>query len=134
MNAGYSPLGWMRNRGHVRRVARRRWRQEPAADLGRSDAGRLGRLARPAVRPLSVLISGTINFLFIGPVRIFGLVEIPRVFDPDADEWLRVLTWQVHHYSWPALLALIGLHSAAALVHHYVRRDRILADFLPWRT
>ncbi len=79
----------------------------------------------------TVLISGTVNFLFIGPVRVFGFFEIPRLFDPDADEWLRALSWYVHHYSWMALLALIGLHSAAALGHHYVRRDRTLTDFLP---
>ena len=29
------------------------------------------------------------------------------------------------------MLALVGLHAAAALYHHFVRRDRVLQRMLP---
>ena len=79
------------------------------------------------------LVSGWVNFMFLGPVRVFGLVDIPRLFDPDTQEPLRALSWYVHYYSYWALLLLVTLHSAAALHHHFVRRDRVLLDFMPRR-
>ncbi len=80
-----------------------------------------------------VLLSGLINFLFLGPVRLFGFVTVPRLFDPEADEWLRALSWYVHVYGWWALAGLVLLHAAAACFHHFVSRDRTLRDFLPRR-
>lgn len=77
------------------------------------------------------LLSGLVNFLFLGPVRVFGFLTVPRMFDPEADEWLRALSWYAHIYCWWALAALVLLHAAAALFHHFVRRDRTLRDFLP---
>jgi cytochrome b561 len=82
---------------------------------------------------IAALVSGTVNFLFLGPVRVFGAVWIPRLFDPEADEPLRALAWYAHHYSWPLFGLLVCLHAAAALHHHFVRRDRLLADFWPQR-
>jgi cytochrome b561 len=41
------------------------------------------------------------------------------------------LSGDVHAYlSW-TLLALIGLHAAAALYHHFIRRDQVLQRMLP---
>lgn len=123
----------------VATVARLLWRcidRRPATMAGLTV---LQRLAASAVHGLlylcllAALVSGTINFLFLGPVRVFGALWIPRLFDPEADEPLRALAWYVHHYSWPLLLFLVCLHAAAALHHHFVRRDRLLADFWPGR-
>ena len=77
------------------------------------------------------LLSGLINFLFLGPVRVFGVISVPRLFDPEADEWLRALSWYAHIYCWWALAGLIALHASAAFFHHLIRRDRTLRDFLP---
>jgi cytochrome b561 len=79
----------------------------------------------------SALASGWVNFMFLGPVRIFGLVDVPRLFDPETQEPLRALSWYVHFYSYLILLPLVALHVAAALYHHFVLRDRLLLDFLP---
>ena len=81
----------------------------------------------------AALVSGWVNFMFLGPIRVFGLFEMPRLFDPETQEPLRALSWYVHHYSWPVLLALVALHSAAALQHQVFHRDGILTDFLPSR-
>lgn len=81
----------------------------------------------------AVLLSGLVNFLFLGPVRLFGLATVPRLFDPEADEWLRALSWYVHIYGWWVLLALLTLHVTAALFHHLVIRDDTIRDFLPRR-
>lgn len=59
--------------------------------------------------------------------KLFGS-RMPALigYDPDRAElfaqWHEQLAW--------ALLALIGLHAAAALYHHYVRRDEILRMML----
>ena len=60
--------------------------------------------------------------------EIFG-VGIPRLMQRDPDmadvlsAWHDTLAW--------ALLALILIHSLAALYHHYVRRDDVLRMMLP---
>ncbi len=105
----------------------------------RSQVPPLARFAASTVHLLlylatfGVLLSGLINFLFLGPVRVFGFVTVPQLFDPEADEWLRALSWYAHVYGWWALTALVLLHAAAAFFHHFVRRDRTLRDFLPGR-
>lgn len=60
---------------------------------------------------------------------VFGLFEI-------ASPWVRDRAFahnvkEVHEVLANAMLILIGLHAAAALVHHFVLRDRILARMLP---
>lgn len=59
--------------------------------------------------------------------KLFG-VHLPALVGHDADlgdllgEWHEALGW--------VILTLIGLHSLAALYHHFVRRDRVLVDML----
>jgi len=63
--------------------------------------------------------------------KLFG-VHMPALLGHDPDfgdilgEWHETLGW--------AILALIGLHSLAALYHHFVRRDRVLVDMLTAKT
>jgi cytochrome b561 len=118
------------------RLALRCFDKRPATTRGLTRTQRMAASATHGLLYLclsAALLSGTINFLFLGPVRVFGAVWIPRLFDPEADEPLRALAWYVHHYSWPLLALLVCLHGAAALHHHFVRRDRLLADFWPGR-
>lgn len=63
-------------------------------------------------------------------MRKFRLFDhaFPRLMDRNPDlgdilgQWHEALGW--------AMLALIGLHSLAALYHHFVRRDHVLLDML----
>lgn len=64
-------------------------------------------------------------------VNLFLLVEFPAVIGKD-----RALAAQlgaVHSFLGYALLAMIGLHAAAALFHHFIRRDDVLNTMLPAR-
>ena len=66
------------------------------------------------------------------PFRIFWLVPLPAITGPDkatADLFASVHGWLV------TLLALaLAAHIGAALRHHYVKHDAVLARMLPWRT
>jgi cytochrome b561 len=68
--------------------------------------------------------------LFVVPVSFFGLFDLPKLIATRAAGW--GWTGDVHgllaNY---LLLVLVGLHVAAALYHHFVRRDRVLQRMLP---
>jgi cytochrome b561 len=63
---------------------------------------------------------------------IFGVWDVASPWPADRDVAKTVL--RVHEYLADALLILAGVHSAAALIHHYVFRDRTLTRMLPGRT
>lgn len=66
-------------------------------------------------------------------VNFFLLVQLPLLFGKDVvlGETLGAL----HNFLGYSLLALIGAHAAAALFHHFIRRDDVLNAMLParWR-
>jgi cytochrome b561 len=62
------------------------------------------------------------------PVSFFGLFIIPNLLAPD--DQLRVLFESIHHYLGFALIAIIALHTAAALKHHLIDKDDILRRML----
>jgi len=62
-------------------------------------------------------------------IPIFGLSEI-------ASPWVKVRAFsenvkEVHEVLAHALMIIAGFHAAAALIHHWVLRDRTLAQMLP---
>ena len=78
-----------------------------------------------------VPILGWINASWRGfPAVFFGLFEFPKITATRASSW--GWTGDVHgllaNY---AMLALVGLHVAAALYHYFVRRDGVLQRMLP---
>ena len=64
-------------------------------------------------------------------VELFFLVDLPAVISPDRP--LARLLHDLHAIAANALLILIALHAAAALFHHFVRRDNVLDAMLPAR-
>jgi cytochrome b561 len=65
-------------------------------------------------------------------LQLFGLFEIPS-------PWLANRTFartakEVHEVPANGLVILAGFHAAAALVHHWVFRDRTLVRILPGST
>lgn len=62
-------------------------------------------------------------------VSVFGLLPLPTLVpaDPDVADTLADL----HAITAWTLLALVGLHIGAALWHHFVRRDDVLAAMWP---
>lgn len=63
------------------------------------------------------------------PLRWFGLVALPKLggFDPQLKEFAK----QTHGFLFFTLAALVAVHAAAALYHHYRVRDRTLSRMLP---
>jgi len=63
------------------------------------------------------------------PVSLFGVIPLPDLAAPKARWALK--SGDVHTYAMWTMLALIAFHAAAALFHHFVRRDRLLQRMLP---
>lgn len=63
------------------------------------------------------------------PLPVLGLWQFDSPWPPDRAVARSVL--HVHHLLANALLALAGIHAGAALIHHYLWRDRTLARMLP---
>lgn len=66
-------------------------------------------------------------------VDFFLLGQLPPIIGPDKP--LARLLHDAHELIATVLLAVIGLHAAAALFHHFIRRDDVLNAMLParWR-
>ena len=80
---------------------------------------------------LAVPVAGiAVQFARGHALPVLGLFEIasPWVADRSFAHDVK----EVHETLANALLILVGLHAAAALVHHYVLRDRTLLRMLPW--
>jgi cytochrome b561 len=63
------------------------------------------------------------------PVSLFGLVTLPSLLG--RDRGLAEDLEDIHGTAAWMLVALVGLHMAAALWHHFMRRDDTLATMLP---
>ncbi|MBM3537196.1 MAG: cytochrome b [Alphaproteobacteria bacterium] len=62
------------------------------------------------------------------PVPFFGLFDLPPLVTADRALSDQLLHW--HRMTGLALAGLASLHVAAALYHHFVRRDRVLLRML----
>ena len=64
------------------------------------------------------------------PVTVFGLFELPKLMATRAPglRWTGDVHGLLANY---AMLALVGLHVAAALYHYFIRRDGVLQRMLP---
>lgn len=63
------------------------------------------------------------------PLKWFGLFALPRLSGYDAD--VKAFALGAHSTLFLALAAIVALHAAAALKHHYFDRDRTLVRMLP---
>ncbi len=80
---------------------------------------------------LAVPISGWVMSSAGGfPVVYFGVLQLPDLVAKDKE--LFELMKSVHFALNKALLALVVLHVAAAIKHHYVDRDDVLARMTPY--
>ncbi len=74
---------------------------------------------------LTMPVSGYVIWVWMDvPMEVLGVVELPKLFTPPADdETSRALAWYIHYYSSWAVIALVALHVIAALWHQFVQRD-----------
>ena len=61
-------------------------------------------------------------------VDVFGLFEVPALLADDKDRG--ELAGFLHEWMGLGFIVLVGLHAAAALLHHYVYKDRTLTRML----
>jgi cytochrome b561 len=78
------------------------------------------------------LLGWTASMTYGGKTSFFGLFELP-VWLPKNIEWANVLQPAHVWLAW-GMVVFVGVHFAAALWHHLVRRDATLERMLPrWR-
>lgn len=115
-------------------VSRVAWRLSRGRRLPAVDAGLLHILAKATHYSLYLLLFtvvslGVVN-AFVRGYGLYGLVHLPQLGDR---EWRHAVTdW--HGLAANVLLALAGLHAAAALVHHYAWHDAVLRRMGPERS
>jgi cytochrome b561 len=63
-------------------------------------------------------------------LRWFGWFNLPRLVP--ADPGLKVFFREAHEWLFWLLVVVVLVHAAAALKHHFVDRDQVLARMLPW--
>ncbi|MGB6602835.1 MAG: cytochrome b [Steroidobacteraceae bacterium] len=80
---------------------------------------------------LVIPILGIVTFLWHGRVFDLGLFRVD--FGVHKNRAIFHPTEEVHGYLAYALFTLIGLHTLAALWHHFVRRDGVLQRMWPAR-
>lgn len=73
--------------------------------------------------------SGYVIWIWMGAsTEVFGIVELPRLFAPPADdERGRAWAWYVHHYAAIVLTGLTCLHVAAAVWREFVLKDSLIS-------
>jgi len=111
------------------------WRLGPGTRLPTPATHRLDALAPWVHGALYLLLLSTVLLglanVWVRGDTVFGWVTIPA-FDP-ANRDLRETVEDWHGLSANLLLCLAGLHAAAGILHHVVRRDRVLQRMKPAR-
>jgi len=114
-------------------VARVLWRVRSGSKLPAADAGALGQAAIGVHHLLYLLLSATVLIgmacVWIRGDNLFNLFTVPA-FDP-ANKALRHDAVELHETAANALLIVAGLHAAAAVWHHRVRKDGVLRRMWP---
>lgn len=80
---------------------------------------------------IAIPIGGWLGVSLFPALDVFGLFQLPALASPDKALSEQVL-W-VHGLAAYLLLGLIAIHIGAALYHHFVRRDGVLARMMPGR-
>jgi len=111
-----------------------RWRHPPRTGTRASPTNRLATLTHRLMYALLLALPllGILASQAHGTtVTVFGAPVVPTLLARNRDLSEQLVSW----HAWGAwtLLAAIGLHAAAALWHHYVRRDDTLQQMLPSR-
>jgi cytochrome b561 len=113
-------------------AARIKWRLGGGTALPRADAGLAGTAAVLVHRLLYALMIAIVVIgiaaVWIRGDNIFNLFTVPA-FDP-ANKALRHDVVELHGLLANILLFVAGAHAAAALFHHFVRKDGVLRRML----
>jgi len=114
-------------------VTRIAWRAQFGRVLPPADTGVLYLIAKSTHYLLYILLAavvvvGIINASYRG-FNLFGIWHVPQF--GSADKAIRHSINEWHEIAANALIAVAAVHGLAALVHHYVWRDRLLERMRP---
>lgn len=101
---------------------------EPSLERWQAIASRLNHWAMYVVL-IAAPVAGYVGISLFPALDIFGLFSLPGVVAPDREA--AATAFEVHGILVGLLALLIALHVAAALFHHFVRKDGVLARMLP---
>jgi cytochrome b561 len=114
-------------------IARIVWRSSSGRRLAASDPPLLEAVAKATHWGLYLLMAVAVGLgMFYTWVRgdhVFGLFTLPA-FDP-GNKALRHQIGDLHGTIANIILIVAGIHAFAALFHHYIWRDRLLARMIP---
>jgi cytochrome b561 len=104
---------------------------EPEATIttGQRVASHLVHLALYALIIAQAAIGWVATSAYGAAISFFGLFTVPALVAKDQD--LSKPLFVVHEALGFIIAALVTLHIAAALYHHFIRRDRVLKRMLP---
>ena len=74
-------------------------------------------------------VAGYVGISLFPALDIFGLFKLPGIVAPD--KAAASTAFAVHEALAIGLVLLIGMHVAAALFHHFVRKDNVLGRMIP---
>lgn len=63
------------------------------------------------------------------PTMIFGLFTLPRIASPDKE--MHEFYEEAHEFVAFVIIAIVAVHTLAALKHHFVLKDNVLRRMLP---
>jgi cytochrome b561 len=109
------------------------WRNSGGNRLPAADTGVLNGVAQAThyglyLLLLAAVVLGIIN-AFVRGYNLFDLMSLPQI----GGRAMRKPITHWHGLAANLLLGLAGLHAAAALFHHYILRDGVLARMAPTR-
>jgi cytochrome b561 len=78
---------------------------------------------------ICVPVAGYVGVSLFPALDLFGLFSLPAVVAPDKEA--AKTAFLVHGLLARLLVLLIAVHVAAALFHHFIRRDNVLARMIP---
>jgi cytochrome b561 len=115
-------------------IVRLAWRITRGGMLPALDQGPLLAIARATHYLLYLLMLATVGLgvanLWVRGDWIFNVVHVRQLVPGDRALVHQVGDW--HALAADAVVIVAGLHSAAALFHHFVLRDTTLRRMLPW--
>jgi cytochrome b561 len=117
----------------IARLARRLIFGVPAPERTLPPGERDASLAAQYALYLLLLIVPVLGWLgtnaYGDPVSVFGLFNFPALLGKDVPLSDRIFVW--HLAGGLLIAAIVAAHAAAALYHHFVKRDAVLARMLP---
>jgi len=83
---------------------------------------------------LSMLFLPILGYIMVSlkgiDIHVFGLFTLPNIFETDPESTLKELSENLHVFGGFAIIAVLALHIAGAMKHHFILKDNTLLRML----